>query len=46
MLRATASHLLYEVGNVAVLKSLSMIVGSSDEDNAMEVSGGMDCTKL
>lgn len=27
-------------------KSLSMTIGSSDEDNAMEVSWGMDCTKL
>jgi hypothetical protein len=27
-------------------KSLSMIVGSSDQDNAMEVSWGMVCTKL
>jgi hypothetical protein len=27
-------------------KSLSMIVGSSDQDNAMEVSWGMDCTRL
>ncbi len=27
-------------------RSLSMTVGSSDEDNAMEVSWGMDCTRL